>query len=39
VAGEVQDGALLRVDVKDGGLSVAIENPVPKEAEVVPVGA
>jgi ATP-dependent Clp protease ATP-binding subunit ClpB len=32
VAGQVHDGALLRVDVKDGGLSVAIENPAPKEA-------
>ena len=38
VAGEVHDGALLRVDLKDGGLAVAIENPVPKEAEVA-VGA
>jgi ATP-dependent Clp protease ATP-binding subunit ClpB len=36
IAGEVQDGALLRVDVKDGHLAVEIENP--KEAEV-PVGA
>jgi ATP-dependent Clp protease ATP-binding subunit ClpB len=36
VAGEVQDGALLRVDVKGGRLAVEIENP--KEAEVA-VGA
>ncbi len=33
VAGEVHDGALLRVDVKGGHLDVEIENP--KEAEVV----
>ena len=32
VAGEVHDGALLRVDVRDGGIAVAIENPVSKEA-------
>ncbi|MEA2600571.1 MAG: ATP-dependent Clp protease ATP-binding subunit ClpB [Acidobacteriota bacterium] len=36
IAGEVHDGALLRVDVQGGQLAVAIENP--KEAEV-PVGA
>ncbi len=36
VAGEVQDGALVRVDVESGHLAVKIENP--KEAEV-PVGA
>jgi ATP-dependent Clp protease ATP-binding subunit ClpB len=35
VAGEVHDGARLRVDVQGGNLGVAIENP--KEAEV-PVG-
>jgi ATP-dependent Clp protease ATP-binding subunit ClpB len=38
VAGEVHDGSLVRVDVKDGHLAVTIENPVPKE-EAVPVGA
>jgi ATP-dependent Clp protease ATP-binding subunit ClpB len=32
IAGDVHDGALLRVDVKDGALGVEIENP--KEAEV-----
>jgi len=36
IAGEVHDGALLRVDVQGGALAVEIENP--KEAEV-PVGA
>jgi ATP-dependent Clp protease ATP-binding subunit ClpB len=34
VAGEVHDGSLVRVDVREGHLAVAIENPVPKEAEV-----
>jgi ATP-dependent Clp protease ATP-binding subunit ClpB len=38
IAGEVHDGALLRVDVQGGQLAVAIENPSPKEAEVA-VGA
>ncbi len=41
IAGEVHDGALLKVDAQGGSLSVAIENPVPpvpKEAEVA-VGA
>ena len=36
VAGEIHDGALLRVDMQGGQLAVEIENP--KEAEV-PVGA
>jgi ATP-dependent Clp protease ATP-binding subunit ClpB len=41
VAGEVHDGALLRVDMREGGLAVAIENPAPKEApqETAAVGA
>ncbi len=40
IAGEVHDGSLLRVGMKDGQLAIEIENPVekPKEAEV-PVGA
>jgi ATP-dependent Clp protease ATP-binding subunit ClpB len=37
IAGDVHDGALLRVDVKGGALAVEIENP--KEAEVAAVGA
>jgi ATP-dependent Clp protease ATP-binding subunit ClpB len=36
IAGEVHDGSLLRVGMKEGQLAIAIENPVdkPKEAEV-----
>ncbi|HEX2223108.1 MAG TPA: ATP-dependent chaperone ClpB [Thermoanaerobaculia bacterium] len=37
IAGDVHDGAVLKVDVKDGAMAVAIENPKPVEAEV-PVG-
>jgi ATP-dependent Clp protease ATP-binding subunit ClpB len=39
IAGDVQDGSQLRVDMAGGQLAIAIENPVdkPKEAEV-PVG-
>jgi ATP-dependent Clp protease ATP-binding subunit ClpB len=35
VAGEVREGSLVRVDLKDGHLAVSIENPVPKEEAVL----
>jgi ATP-dependent Clp protease ATP-binding subunit ClpB len=34
IAGEVHDGSLLRVGMKEGQLAIEIENPVEKEAEV-----
>jgi ATP-dependent Clp protease ATP-binding subunit ClpB len=40
VAGEVHDGSLVKVDVKEGHLAVAIENPKAAAVEDrVPVGA
>src|ERR1700712_1544094 len=40
IAGEVHDGSLLRVGMKEGQLAIEIENPVEKAKEAeVPVGA